>query len=102
MSSDTKKAGNGSGAGSGGFRAKLDHYLYSGEKKHVAAGIVIIGALFGVPWYLMNREMPFGFFQKRNHGKVRRLNVVSFLILSLNFSEELMFIKVGAFGVMRV
>lgn len=55
MSSDTKKAGNGSGAGSGGFRAKLDHYLYSGEKKHVAAGIVIIGALFGVPWYLMNR-----------------------------------------------
>ncbi|KAL0463987.1 UNVERIFIED_CONTAM: hypothetical protein Slati_0286300 [Sesamum latifolium] len=71
MSSDTKKAGNGSGAATGGFRAKLDHYLYSGEKKHVAAGIVFIGVLFGVPWYLRNRE-------------------------------ELMFIKVGAFGVLRI
>ncbi|PIN00871.1 hypothetical protein CDL12_26626 [Handroanthus impetiginosus] len=59
MSGDAKKPSNGSGGGSGpgigGFRAKLDHYLYSGEKKHVAAGIAIIGVIFGVPWYLMNR-----------------------------------------------
>lgn len=51
MSSDAKKAGN----GGGGFRAKLDHYFYSGEKKHVLAGIAIFGVIFGVPWYLMTR-----------------------------------------------
>ncbi|KAK6127866.1 hypothetical protein DH2020_038374 [Rehmannia glutinosa] len=51
MSGNTKIPIN----GSGGFRAKLDHYLYSGEKKHVAAGIVIIGFLFGIPWYLTNQ-----------------------------------------------
>lgn len=45
----------GSQANHGGFRAKMEHYLYSGEKKHVAAGMAIIGVLFGVPWYLMNR-----------------------------------------------
>lgn len=39
----------------GGFRAKMEHYLYSGEKKHVMAGMAIIGVIFGVPWYLMNR-----------------------------------------------
>ncbi|KAL8456962.1 hypothetical protein ACS0TY_034983 [Phlomoides rotata] len=57
MINDTKKPSNGgSGAsGGGGFRAKLDHYLYSGEKKHVFAGMVIIGCIFGVPWYLMTR-----------------------------------------------
>ncbi|GFP93557.1 retrovirus-related pol polyprotein from transposon 17.6 [Phtheirospermum japonicum] len=57
MSSDTKTPGNGTGAAGrgGGFRAKLEHYLYSGEKKHVAAGIAIIGVIFGVPWYLMTR-----------------------------------------------
>lgn len=57
MSSDAKRPGNGpSGAGGGGgFRAKLDHYLYSGEKKHVFAGMAIIGVLFGIPWYLMNQ-----------------------------------------------
>ncbi|KAL8243512.1 hypothetical protein R6Q59_009770 [Mikania micrantha] len=41
--------------GSEGFRAKMEHYLYSGEKKHVMAGMAIIGVIFGVPWYLMNR-----------------------------------------------
>ncbi|KAI3673684.1 hypothetical protein L6452_39809 [Arctium lappa] len=41
--------------GGGGFRAKMEHYLYSGEKKHVMAGMAIISVLFGVPWYLMNR-----------------------------------------------
>lgn len=57
MSSETKKPINGSesGSGSGGFRTKLNHYLYSGEKKHVAAGIAVIGVIFGVPWYLMSR-----------------------------------------------
>lgn len=54
----SKKSG-GSGGGLGGFRAKLDHYLYSGEKKHVIAGIAIIGVLFGVPWYFMNKGMIF-------------------------------------------
>ncbi|KAK1407112.1 hypothetical protein QVD17_38723 [Tagetes erecta] len=39
----------------GGFRAKMEHFLYSGEKKHVMAGMAIIGVIFGVPWYLMNR-----------------------------------------------
>ncbi|KAL4566751.1 hypothetical protein LXL04_030874 [Taraxacum kok-saghyz] len=41
--------------GGGGFRAKMEHYIYSGEKKHVMAGMAIIGVIFGVPWYLMNR-----------------------------------------------
>lgn len=44
-----------SAGGGGGFRARIDHYLYSGEKKHVLAGIAIFGAIFGVPWYLMTR-----------------------------------------------
>ncbi|KAJ9568034.1 hypothetical protein OSB04_004000 [Centaurea solstitialis] len=38
-----------------GFRAKMEHYLYSGEKKHVLAGMAIITVIFGVPWYLMNQ-----------------------------------------------
>ncbi|KAH9715870.1 gag1at protein [Citrus sinensis] len=54
MGSESKSSGTNGGAG-GGFRAKLEHYLYSGDKKHVFAGIVIISAIFGVPWYLMNR-----------------------------------------------
>lgn len=44
-------------AGGGGFRARIEHYMYSGDKKHVFAGIVIIGTVFGVPWYLRNRGM---------------------------------------------
>ncbi|KAK9014105.1 hypothetical protein V6N11_005275 [Hibiscus sabdariffa] len=39
----------------GGFRARMEHYIYSGEKKHVLAGIVIISVVFGAPWFLMNR-----------------------------------------------
>ncbi|MFS7940441.1 hypothetical protein Hanom_Chr05g00464441 [Helianthus anomalus] len=39
----------------GGFRSKMEHYMYSGEKKHVMAGMAIIGVIFGIPWYLMNR-----------------------------------------------
>ncbi|EPS59187.1 hypothetical protein M569_15625 [Genlisea aurea] len=49
MSTETKKTAG------GGFRAKLEYYLYSGDKKHVAAGIAVIGVLVGVPWYLKNR-----------------------------------------------
>lgn len=41
--------------GGGGFRAKMEHYVYSGEKKHVLAGIGIITIIFGIPWYLMNQ-----------------------------------------------
>lgn len=58
MSSDPKRPGNGArpaAGGEGGFGARLNQYLYSGEKKHVAAGIAIIGVLFCIPWYLMNR-----------------------------------------------
>ncbi|XP_051147951.1 uncharacterized protein LOC127263059 [Andrographis paniculata] len=57
MTGDAKTTGNGTGAaaGGGGFRAKLDHVLYSGEKKHVIAGIAVIGVIFGVPWYFMSR-----------------------------------------------
>ncbi|KAK1286972.1 hypothetical protein QJS10_CPA02g01313 [Acorus calamus] len=38
-----------------GLKEKMEHYLYSGEKKHVAAGIAIIGVVFAVPWYFMTR-----------------------------------------------
>ncbi|KAM1870807.1 hypothetical protein ACFX14_046889 [Malus domestica] len=56
-SSATAAGGGGGGGGGGGrgFRARMEHYLYSGEKKHVFAGLVIISAVFAVPWYLMNR-----------------------------------------------
>jgi len=47
--------GVGSGGGGGGFRGRMVNYLYSGEKKHVFVGIAIIGAIFSVPWFLMNR-----------------------------------------------
>ncbi|XP_018833428.1 uncharacterized protein LOC109000866 [Juglans regia] len=53
MSSDAKS--NGGGFSGGRFRSRVEHYLYSGDKKHVAAGIAIITAIFGVPWFLMSR-----------------------------------------------
>ncbi|XP_077217476.1 GAG1At protein [Tasmannia lanceolata] len=43
------------GGSVGGFRSRIEHYLYSGEKKHVFAGIAIIGIIFGAPWFLMNK-----------------------------------------------
>ncbi|OAY37022.1 hypothetical protein MANES_11G068700v8 [Manihot esculenta] len=58
MGSEAKSSGisgGGGGSGSGGFRSKIDNFLYSGDKKHVLAGIAIISVVFGVPWYLMNR-----------------------------------------------
>ncbi|KAH1212777.1 hypothetical protein GmHk_14G040880 [Glycine max] len=39
----------------GGFRSRLNHYLYSGDKKHVFIGLTLITAVFTVPWFLMNR-----------------------------------------------
>ncbi|XP_044495290.1 uncharacterized protein LOC123218124 [Mangifera indica] len=54
-SSSSTKGRVAAGTAGGGFRSRMDHYLYSGEKKHVFAGIVIISAIFGVPWYLMSR-----------------------------------------------
>ncbi|ESQ27130.1 hypothetical protein EUTSA_v10019388mg [Eutrema salsugineum] len=53
MGNETKSSGA-SNLG-GGFRAKMEHYVYSGEKKHVLAGIGIITIIFGIPWYLMNQ-----------------------------------------------
>ncbi|KAI5337630.1 uncharacterized protein Pyn_27171 [Prunus yedoensis var. nudiflora] len=56
MSSEPKtSSATGGGAGGRGFRAKMEHYMYSGEKKHVFAGIVLVSAVFAVPWYLMTR-----------------------------------------------
>ncbi|XP_028781040.1 uncharacterized protein LOC114749146 [Neltuma alba] len=53
MSGDTKP-NNGGNVG-GGFRARMDHYLYSGDKKHVMVGLALITVVFGVPWYYMSR-----------------------------------------------
>ncbi|KAL9224784.1 hypothetical protein vseg_000787 [Gypsophila vaccaria] len=38
-----------------GFKSKVEHVLYSGDKKHVFGGLVVITAVFGVPWYFMTR-----------------------------------------------
>ncbi|OVA12317.1 hypothetical protein BVC80_8133g2 [Macleaya cordata] len=46
-----------SASGGGGFRSRMEHYMYSGEKKHVFVGMAIIGVVFGVPWFLMNRGL---------------------------------------------
>ncbi|PON89323.1 GAG1At protein [Trema orientale] len=58
MSGEAKSGGSSNGGGGGGgqgFRGRMEHYLYSGEKKHVLAGIAIISLVFGIPWVLMNR-----------------------------------------------
>ncbi|KAJ4718655.1 GAG1At protein [Melia azedarach] len=58
MGNEAKSSGTNGGAAAGaggGFRARMDRYLYSGEKKHVFAGIMIISAVFAVPWFLMNQ-----------------------------------------------
>ncbi|KDP41957.1 hypothetical protein JCGZ_26975 [Jatropha curcas] len=55
------------GSSGGGFRSKLEHALYSGDKKHVVAGIAIISVVFGVPWYLMTRvNLPSNFILVEN------------------------------------
>ncbi|KAG9131176.1 hypothetical protein Leryth_006039 [Lithospermum erythrorhizon] len=55
MVNTTKTGGSAMGGGGGGFRGKMEHYLYSGDKKHVLGGMVIICGLFAVPWYFMSR-----------------------------------------------
>ncbi|EOA36373.1 hypothetical protein CARUB_v10010772mg [Capsella rubella] len=56
MGNETKtNGGAASMGGGGGFRAKMEHYVYSGEKKHVMVGIGIVTLIFGVPWYLMTQ-----------------------------------------------
>ncbi|XP_034695535.1 uncharacterized protein LOC117921689 [Vitis riparia] len=50
MGSEAKSNG-----GNGGFRSRMEYYLYSGDKKHVLAGIAIFSIAFGIPWYLMTR-----------------------------------------------
>ncbi|KAB5573098.1 hypothetical protein DKX38_000292 [Salix brachista] len=52
MGSDA--TGNGS-AKSGGFKSRVQRFLYSGDTKHVMAGMAIITLAFGVPWFLINR-----------------------------------------------
>ncbi|MBA0694310.1 hypothetical protein Goari_004621, partial [Gossypium aridum] len=52
MGNEAKTTAN---VGGGGFRARMEHYIYSGEKKHVMAGIAIVALVFGAPWFLMNR-----------------------------------------------
>lgn len=63
MSSEAKNGGasGGTSGGGGGFRSRMERYLYSGEKKHVAAGMVVIGVIFSIPWVLMNRGFVFFF-----------------------------------------
>ncbi|RDY11337.1 hypothetical protein CR513_04021 [Mucuna pruriens] len=39
----------------GGLRWKLNHFLYSGDKKHVFVGFTLITAVFTIPWFLMSR-----------------------------------------------
>lgn len=40
-----------------GVEEGLGHYVYSGEKNHVLAGIGIFTVIFGIPWYLMNQGL---------------------------------------------
>ncbi|KAG2313659.1 hypothetical protein Bca52824_025216 [Brassica carinata] len=51
MGNETKS--NGASNRRGGLRAKMEHYVYSEEKKHVLAGI---GIFTGIPWYLLNQD----------------------------------------------
>ena len=35
--------------------SRLDQFLYSGDKKHVVAGILIVAAIGAIPWLLFTR-----------------------------------------------
>ncbi|XP_057459565.1 uncharacterized protein LOC130750148 [Actinidia eriantha] len=65
----------------GGFRAKMERYLYSGDKKHVFAGIAIITAVFAVPWFLMNRgskhQSHQDYLEKADKARSQRLSSAS-------------------------
>ena len=56
MGSAAKNKGTNVRAG-GGFMSKTDHFLYSGDKKHVAAGIAVLTVIYGIPWYFMNQGL---------------------------------------------
>ncbi|XP_038897164.1 uncharacterized protein LOC120085312 isoform X2 [Benincasa hispida] len=79
MSGEAKRGGATGGAG--GFRSRMEHYLYSGEKKHVAAGIVVIGIIFGIPWVLMNRgskhQSHQDYMEKADKARSQRLSSVA-------------------------
>ncbi|XP_038897165.1 uncharacterized protein LOC120085312 isoform X3 [Benincasa hispida] len=81
MSGEAKRGGATGGAG--GFRSRMEHYLYSGEKKHVAAGIVVIGIIFGIPWVLMNRgskhQSHQDYMEKADKARSQRLSSVKSL-----------------------
>ncbi|EAY83484.1 hypothetical protein OsI_38698 [Oryza sativa Indica Group] len=70
--------GEATSGGRGGFRARVEHYLYSGEKKHVVAGIAIFAAIFGVPWYLMTRgakhQSHQDYMERANKARSERLS----------------------------
>ncbi|CAN1761637.1 hypothetical protein LINPERHAP1_LOCUS7968 [Linum perenne] len=55
MGSESKTNGGSTASNGGGFKSKVVDAMYSGEKKHVFAGIAVISVIFGIPWYLMNR-----------------------------------------------
>ncbi|KAF2918932.1 uncharacterized protein [Oryza sativa Japonica Group] len=70
--------GETTGVSGGGFRRRLEYYLYSGEKKHVVAGIAIFAAIFGVPWYFMSRgtkhQSHQDYMEKANKARSERLS----------------------------
>ncbi|KAJ3693337.1 hypothetical protein LUZ60_008817 [Juncus effusus] len=75
---ETKATNGAAAAGAGGFRAKMEHYMYSGEKKHVFAGLAIVTALFAVPWYFMTRgakhQSHQDYMEKANKARSERLS----------------------------
>ncbi|KFK42477.1 hypothetical protein AALP_AA2G262000 [Arabis alpina] len=75
-----KKSNGGSNLG-GGFRAKMEHYVYSGEKKHVLAGIGIVTIIFGIPWYLMTQGSKHrshqDYMEKADKDKARKARLSS-------------------------
>ncbi|KAK6147663.1 hypothetical protein DH2020_018575 [Rehmannia glutinosa] len=83
MSSDTKKPGNGTGAaaGGGGFGLNWNIICTAVKKKHVVAGIAIIGVLFGVPWYLMTsgtkHQSHQDYLEKADKARSERLSATS-------------------------
>lgn len=70
----------------GGFRSRMDYYLYSGDKKHVFAGIAIISVLFGVPWYFMSRGWLLSLFI------IFFIAFIFFIAIFLNISMDEVFV----------
>ncbi|XP_073001680.1 uncharacterized protein [Typha latifolia] len=68
----------GGGEANSGFRSRIEHFLYSGDKKHVFAGIAIVSAVFGLPWFLMNRgskhQSHQDYMEKANKARSERLS----------------------------